>query len=641
MSNYKGIKGFQVQTRTEDPTPYAQALADNPYAGSWASGGDLNSSRRLLGASGVSNSSGLVFGGRTPAPAKTGITESYNGTSWTEVADLDQARDYLVGAGTATAALAIGGSTSTSTTAGYTESWNGSAWTEVNALTRGPSSPQSTTYGAASGSNTSALFYASDEVSNANARTESWDGSNWTEVADQNTARSYGVGVGTSNSAALLIGGLGSPSNPGFIANVEEWNGSSWTEIADINTVRIQASGAMQGTTEATIYFGGRTPPATSSALTENWNGTSWTEVADLATARRGSGGSGVATSAFMAGGQTGPSGSVVTTEEWAFSGLDPSTTPAADYADAITGDFYYNSTTGQFKNVNTGGAPVGTWSSGGTLGTGRESWAGTGGTRDATITFGGYIGSGNSTANTETYDGSSWTEVANLNTARSSLGATKNGSQTAIIGIAGGANPGSAVVESWNGSSWTEVADVNTARYYIMGSGTSTAGLAFGGGPNKAETESWNGSSWTEVSDLNTGRGYGASAGTQTAAIAMGGNDNSANRAYTEIWDGSSWTEVSDLNAARYGVGGSGTSTDGLCFGAHPGGTPPGTQTEHWNGTSWTEINDLSTARGYTSGTGATSSAAICLSGTPSSNYQISEEFTAADFQIKSVTTS
>ena len=38
MSEYKGIKGFQVQTRTEDPVPYAQALADNPYAGSWGSG---------------------------------------------------------------------------------------------------------------------------------------------------------------------------------------------------------------------------------------------------------------------------------------------------------------------------------------------------------------------------------------------------------------------------------------------------------------------------------------------------------------------------------------------------------------------------------------------------------------------------
>ena len=45
MSEYKGIKGFQVQTRTEDPVPYAQALADNPYAGAWASGGTMNTAR--------------------------------------------------------------------------------------------------------------------------------------------------------------------------------------------------------------------------------------------------------------------------------------------------------------------------------------------------------------------------------------------------------------------------------------------------------------------------------------------------------------------------------------------------------------------------------------------------------------------
>ena len=45
MSEYKGIKGFQVQTRTEDPVPYAQALADNPYAGTWASGATTNTGR--------------------------------------------------------------------------------------------------------------------------------------------------------------------------------------------------------------------------------------------------------------------------------------------------------------------------------------------------------------------------------------------------------------------------------------------------------------------------------------------------------------------------------------------------------------------------------------------------------------------
>ena len=42
MAGYKEIKGFQVQTRSEDPTPYAQALSDNPYAGTWSAGGDLN-----------------------------------------------------------------------------------------------------------------------------------------------------------------------------------------------------------------------------------------------------------------------------------------------------------------------------------------------------------------------------------------------------------------------------------------------------------------------------------------------------------------------------------------------------------------------------------------------------------------------
>ena len=47
MSEYKGIKGFQVQTRTEDPVPYAQALADNPYAGSWSSGGNLKHSKKI------------------------------------------------------------------------------------------------------------------------------------------------------------------------------------------------------------------------------------------------------------------------------------------------------------------------------------------------------------------------------------------------------------------------------------------------------------------------------------------------------------------------------------------------------------------------------------------------------------------
>ena len=58
-------------------------------------------------------------------------------------------------------------------------------------------------------------------------------------------------------------------------------------------------------------------------------------------------------------------------TEEWAFSGIPP-TAPAAGYSDAIVGQMYYNSTSGQFKAIKNGGAPIGTWASGGTLNTAR-----------------------------------------------------------------------------------------------------------------------------------------------------------------------------------------------------------------------------------------------------------------------------
>ena len=42
--------------------------------------------------------------------------------------------------------------------------------------------------------------------------------------------------------------------------------------------------------------------------------------------------------------------------------------TRTEDPTNGIAGDFYYNSTTGQFKTVNTGGAPIGTWASGANL---------------------------------------------------------------------------------------------------------------------------------------------------------------------------------------------------------------------------------------------------------------------------------
>ena len=67
--------------------------------------------------------------------------------------------------------------------------------------------------------------------------------------------------------------------------------------------------------------------------------------------------------------------------------------------------------------------------------------------------------------------------------------------------------NPGThtANTESYNGSSWTEATDLSTARRNGAGSaGPQTAALFFGGNPFSANPTScnrvWNGTNWTAI---------------------------------------------------------------------------------------------------------------------------------------------
>jgi hypothetical protein len=101
-------------------------------------------------------------------------------------------------------------------------------------------------------------------------------------------------------------------------------------------------------------------------------------------------------------------------------------------------------------------------------------------------------------------------------------------GIQTSALGFGGSTDPGnSAATESWNGSAWTSVNSLNTARVFLAGAGASnTSALAFGGTPpSTAATESWNGTSWTTVNSMNTARNALGGAGSQTAALGFGGN--------------------------------------------------------------------------------------------------------------------
>jgi hypothetical protein len=89
-----------------------------------------------------------------------------------------------------------------------------------------------------------------------------------------------------------------------------------------------------------------------------------------------------------------------------------------------------------------------------------------------------------------------------------------------------------------WNGTSWTEVNDLNTGRTQMGCSGIQTAGLAFGGSGPSALTESWNGTSWTEVADLATARTFisGSTSAPNTTSLAFGGSTGSDTGA-TEEW--------------------------------------------------------------------------------------------------------
>ena len=105
------------------------------------------------------------------------------------------------------------------------------------------------------------------------------------------------------------------------------------------------------------------------------------------------------------------------------------------------------------------------------------------------------------------------------------------SGSGTYTAAVAFGGTPGAKnSTETWNGTAWTEVANLNTAGFTRAGTiESSTAALAMGGYSPAlpgylANTELWNGSSWTETADLSTARGYGAGAGTSTAGISFGG---------------------------------------------------------------------------------------------------------------------
>ena len=319
----------------------------------------------------------------------------------------------------------------------------------------------------------------------------------------------------------------------------------------------------------------------------------------------------------------------------------------SSDPPNPANGQMWYNTTTKVIKGLKVN--PAGVWSTGGNLNTGKDN-AGSAGTQTSAIVAGGGTPAGPNTATVETYDGSSFTEVSDLNTTRRQLGGAAADNTAALV-FAGDTSTGStgmsAKTESWNGSSWTEVGDLNTARQGPGSGGASyTSAIAIGGGfgspGNSDKTETWNGSSWTEVGDLNLARRFMGGAGTVTAALGFGGNGGSpidVKQAVNESWNGSSWTEVGDLNTAKVQMASFGTQTQAIACCASTPSPSTRVDTELWNGSSWSEQNNLTTPG--IGGNGAGTTTAGLVGGRNGSPAAATEEWNAPSSSTVTFTTS
>jgi len=228
----------------------------------------------------------------------------------------------------------------------------------------------------------------------------------WSSGGPLATARRILGGAGTQT-AALGFGGRLAPPPNANSALTEEYNGTGWAAGGALGTARFGIKGA--GTQTAAVGFGGSTPIT---GKTEEYNGTAWSEQNDMGTARYSGGGFGIQTAAVMATGSTYP------------------TTPNA----------------------------------------------------------------------TEEYNGTSWTAGGNVGSARYNLAAAGIESAGLIFGghesDPAGGNVGK--TELWNGTSWSEEADLSGPVYYNgqAGAGTATAAISFGGEGSsnqmRTATEEW-----------------------------------------------------------------------------------------------------------------------------------------------------
>ena len=619
MATYDEIYGKRVDVLSTDPTLVSTDAGKVWYnstsgtlktvveSSAWSSASPINTARGALGGTGATQNATLIAGGLTtpssgPPQTVYANTEEYNGSGWSNGGSLNTARRDIALFGTQTSAVGAGGSAPP----GYTnasESYNGTAWTAKPNINTTRS-----LMGGAGASNTSGIIFGGWLNPGTSAATEEWDGSSWTTVNAMNTARHNPGGVGTETAALAFAG-----SDPAQSKHTEEYNGTNWTTVNNMPTATGELGSA--GIQTSALGAGGYT--TTYSNLSFTYDGTNWSNAPNLAAARTGGGAGGANSgSAVIAGGYpAGGSPSITwlgTSEE--FNRTINTITPATFSSGNNQNLASYNRSGWGTQNaawVAGGSYPSNkneseeydgtTWTEGNNLNTATNA-AAVGGPQTAAI-----FATGNRTTNVEYYDGTSWTAQPASPQARSA--AAGGGTQTSFV-VAGGTTAGaptypmSSTGEEWNGSSWTSAGALPAPQGSMNGSalGESESAVILAGGakspagppgvvPHTVTNISldYGGTSWTANPTINTARVAPYFFGTTSLGILAGGdtNNSGATTTISEQWNGSVFVTGANMATGRYTGGRAGTATAGLVAGGYPGSPSPavGNATELYTG--------------------------------------------------------
>ena len=448
----------------------------------------------------------------------------------------------------------------------------------------------------------------------------------WSAGGNMNTARSGGSGSG-SQTAALSFGGTDTPG--ARTTATESYSGYVWTTSPNsMNTARANLGAA--GTQTATLAFGGviGAPTFASQSATESWNGTSWTtSPATINTARYSLAGFGTQTAAVAAGGTTGTETELYDGTAWTSNptGLNTSRR-AMGSAGTQTAGLVFGGGDGPAASAKTATESWNgsTWTSVNSIGTARYSLAGFGTQTSAVAALGNLV-PGTITAATEEYDGTSWITTISASTARGAIPGSAGTSKAGLV-FGGYTTVRTTTTEEYfsdianysasSGAAWSSGANYPTNVQGSGSDGTQTAAYSVGGtAPGTIPgTKLYDGTSWTDdANSLNNIRAFMGSCGTQTAGFVFGG-DPATNAA--EQWDGSTWTSSSPYDSPKGFLGACGNQTAALGFGGFTG--PPTTRlntTESWDGSTWTAAPNLTTIKQGPGGFG-TQTAAVAFGG-------------------------